>query len=70
MLKKLKYAFLWSETAIQLPFLSDPLSNLVGGGMIPDVNFAANIFVQYNHPGAYLQYHDKSFQVGIQSRFG
>ena len=62
-LKKLKYAFLWSEI-VQLPYLSDPLANLIGGGLLPDVNLAANMFnSQYEYPGGYLQYHEKSFQV-------
>ena len=62
--KKLSYAFIWSETAFQLPNPSDPLLNLVGGGMIPDINVAANMFnSRYTTTDSYLQYHDNFFQV-------
>ena len=62
--KKISYAFIWSETAFQLPNPSDPLKNLVGGGMIPDINVAANMFnSRYTSPDPYLQYHENRFQV-------
>ena len=60
-LKKLGYGFTWSELQIQP---SDPMVNLVGAGLIPDVNMAANLFNSvYTTPGRRLQYVEKHFQV-------
>ena len=54
--KKLIYAFVWQETAIEMPFVFDPLANLLGAGSLPVVNGIANLFNDFT-------FHEKNFQV-------